>query len=352
MTTCPSPADGASLVVNAVEDAHRALVANPSTPLPPPCVLVAFARINAPTPDSVNAHAIDLAAELTRRGGTQRELHESEVLLYSHAHRFADVSKSYDALVAVEPQPPIDVARLAIAAAHQRGDTATLIRLLTKNAPRADAPPILRSELNVLQQVGALRTAINEARGLVRQNPKYVAGYPSLVGNFGTLGAADSVVSYIRRALAQGATRASLTAGVDPFVNTTLRHAALYGSSYGWESQIATAQRVDSALTTPSTKFLIASLIVQSAEAQIGEVGAQVTGTSFGPTVLGAATSAPSMRAAGCRRVAPLLASLTLAERKLREGGDRYSGGGASQVGTALGAETARLTDLQAVCSK
>ncbi len=216
MQTCPSAADGPSIVVGAVEDAHRAFVANPSTPLPPPCVLVAFAHVPVAVPDTINAHAIALAAELARRGGTQRELHESEVLLYSRAHRYAEVSRAYDALAATDPQPSIELARAAIVAARQRADTATLLRILTRTTARSDAPAILRSELNVLRQVAALHSAIAEARGLVRQNPKYVAGYPSLVGNFGTLGMADSVVTYIRRALANGATRASLTSTVDP----------------------------------------------------------------------------------------------------------------------------------------
>ena len=195
--------------------------------------------------------------------------------------------------------------------------------------------------------------AIAEARGLVRQNPKYVAGYPSLVGNFGTLGMADSAVTYIRRALANGATRASLTNAVDPLVNPMLRHAALYGSAYGWEAPIAAASRVDTTLSTSSTKFLVASLIVQAADPQITEIDAAVNGTSFGPRMLGAApTSSPGSRAAGCRRVAPLVASLTLAETRMREGGDRYSGGGASQVAAAISVERSRLTALQDVCAK
>lgn len=358
MQTCPSASDGPSIVVNAVEDAHRALVINPSTPLPPPCVLSAFARLTTPLPDSLEAHAIGVATELARRGGNQRDLHESEVLLYSRAHRYADVSRAYDALVAMDPQPSMDVARMAIVAAHQRGDTAALVRLLTRNASRADAPAVMRAELNVQRQLATLRDAIAEARGLVRQNPKYLAAYPSLIGNFGTLGVPDSVVAYIRRALAQGATRASLTASVDPLVNTMLRQAALYGgaqgSAYGWDGSVAAASRVDSALATPSTKFLIASLIVQSVDPQVTEIGALVTGTSFGVRSVGGASASvgSSDRAGGCARIATALASLARAEARMREGGDRYSGGGSAQVAGAISAERSRLTAFQDVCGR
>ena len=354
MTTCPSSSDGPSILVNAVEDAHRALALNPSTPLPPPCVLTAFARLTGPVPDSVEAHAIALASTLASRGGNPRDLHESEVLLYARAHRYAQVLTAYNAIGAGAPLPPIDVARAAIVAAHERADTAALVRLLTRHAARADAPPTLRAELNILRQVGALRSAINEARGLVRQNPKYLAGYPSLVGNFGTLGEPDSVVAYLRRAISQGAPRASLTSAVDPLVNTMLRHAALYGSAYGWEPRIAAATRVDAVIGSPSTKFLIASLIAQMADPQVGEIGALVAGTSYAPRAIGGAgaSGASNDRSAGCGRIAPLLASITVAETRMKEGGARYSGGGAGQVSAALAGERQRLSDLQDVCTR
>jgi hypothetical protein len=132
-----------------------------------------------------------------------------------------------------------------------------------------------------------------------------------------------------------------------------LRHAALYGSAYGWESRIAAASRVDSIAGSPSTKFLVASLIAQMADPQVGEIGAQVAGTSFGPRALGgAANAASSDRATGCRRIAPLLASLSVAEARMKEGGARYSGGGAAQVSAAVAGERQRLSDLQDVCAR
>lgn len=315
-------------------------------------MLSAFGRLTTPVPDSIDTHAIGLAAEIARRGGNS-DIHESEVLLYSRAHRYADVSRAYDALAAANPQPPIDVVRMAIVAAHQRGDSAALLRLLTRTASRPDAPPVLRAELNVQRQGASLYSAIAEARGLVRQNPKYLAAYPSLIGNFGTLGASDSVVAYLRRALAQGASRASLTTSVDPLVNTMLRRAAIYGSAYGWDAQIAAASRVDAELTTPSTKFLVASLVVQSVDPQVTEISGLVNGSSFGARSLGGVSAgASSDRAAGCARIAPALASLTRAEARMREGGDRYSGGGAAQVAGAISAERSRLTAFQDVCAR
>ena len=354
MQTCPDPADGPSIVVNAVDEAHRALVANPATPLPPVCVLSAFARIATPVPDSLNGDALAITGELRRRGGSdQRELLATEIGLYARMRRYADVVRAYDQLAALGSQPAIEVSRLAIAAAHQRADTATLVRILARTASQPGGGSSIAAELNVLRQIGALRSAINEARGLVRQNPKYVAGYPSLVGNFGTLGAADSVAAYVRRALAQGVARATLSVPVETFVTTTLRHAALYGSTYGWEGQIAAATRVDSALSTPSTKFLLASLIVQSTEPAIAEISSRVTG-ALSPQAANAAAKpqAEQRRAAACQRIAPLSQLLNTAQSHLRGGGDRYAGGGVSQLNAGIAAAQSTLETLQAQCAR
>ncbi|MEO7083495.1 MAG: hypothetical protein ABI442_01760 [Gemmatimonadaceae bacterium] len=344
--TCPDAADGASIIVQAIEDGHRAMAVNPTGPVPPACLITAFAKI-AVVADTLNDHALGIAAELDRRGATPREVLPAEIALLSRARRYADLSRAYQRLVAVEPQPPTDVVRLAVVAAHQRGDTATLLRLLTVAEARPDAPPAFRAERNVVQQTGALYAAIAEARGLVRQNPRNLTTYPSLVGNFGTLGNADSVVAYIGRAVRQGVARASLAPVVDPFVNTMLRHAALYGDAIGWDARLASATRVDSALSTPSTKFLLASLLVHAAEPQIADLGPMIEG---GPVSPGARPAWMQQRASACRRIPSLVASVDGAAVRLREGGDRYAGGGVQTVTRGIETERARLDVLSAEC--
>ncbi|HEX3867204.1 MAG TPA: hypothetical protein VHV78_10635 [Gemmatimonadaceae bacterium] len=352
--TCPDASDGPSIVVQAVEDARHAMAANPSGPVPPVCLVTAFARIPVIVPDSIIDHTLGIAAELDRRGAAPRELLMSEITLLSRARRYPDVTRAYRRLVAIDPQPPMDVGRLALAAAFHDGDTTALLHLLAAAASRPDASPPIRTEHTVLQQTGALRSAIAEARGFIRQNPKYPSAYPSLVGNFGTLGITDSVVAYIGRGLKQGATRTSLMPALDPFVNTMLRHASLYGSSYGWDAQIAAAVRVDSALTMPSTKFLVAALIIQASEPQIAELGASIEGSSLGAAMPGAAATSEAVqqRASACRRIPAVASSLDVASTRLRDGGDRYSGGGVQQLGGALSSARDRLTALQAVCAR
>jgi hypothetical protein len=350
MLTCPDPTVGPSIVINAIEDAHRALSANPSTPLPPPCVLTAFGNIARPLPDSINEHALAIASALSSRGGDRRELLASEVVLFARARRDADVSRVYDQLLALNPQPSLEVSRLAMGAARQRGDTAALIRALTKAVANPAATPAYGTELNVLRQVGALKSAIDQGRGFIRQNPRYVAAYPSLVSNFGTLAMTDSVVSYVRRALAQNTPRTQVSASLDPYVSAMLRHANLYGTRTNWDAAIAAATRVDSALSTSSTNFLVAALIVHSAAARIAEISAFVSGDSWTPE------ASPDERArnrvAGCQRIPSVMASLNAAEQRMRNGGDRFQAGGVSQTNAGLATAKERIAGLQEVCAR
>jgi hypothetical protein len=301
-------------------------------------------------PDSLDAHALALVAESRRRGASERELLAAEVGLFARERRYAEVIRTYDRLVTIDPQPAVDVSRLALAAARQKPDTAALIRILTKAATHPEAGPLPAGELKVLRAVGPLWAAINEAKGLVRQSPKNVTPYPSLVGNFGTLGLPDSVATYLRRALAVNAPRASLSQPLDLLVTTMLRHATLYGSANRWNASIAGASRVDSALSTPSTKFLVAALIVYSAQPEIASISSSVEGSPLLSRAAG--QSKTQERADACQRLAPLETRLSLAESRMTAGGSAYAGGGAAQVGSAITAVRNRIVSLEEQCGR
>jgi hypothetical protein len=113
------------------------------------------------------------------------------------------------------------------------------------------------------------------------------------VANFGTLGQADSVIMYVRRGLSQGAARASLTPSVESLVSAMLRHASLYAATFEWDAAIARAARVDSALSSPATKYLIASLRVQAAGPRIAGADGLVNGTLWWPPERAGASTAP-----------------------------------------------------------
>ena len=341
--TCPDPTDGPSIVANDISEAYRAWTSSPSTQLPPACVFTALARVRNNVTDSTIGRALTLVAELRRRGSEPRDLLAGEVVLLARGRRFAEVVRAYERLTAVDSQPSSEVLHATMAAARQRGDTALLVRILSRATARPDASAAMRTEYNVIRQANQLWAAINEARGLVRQNPRYFAAYPSLVGNFGTLGLADSVIATSRRAFAAGAARNTILPSLETLVGATLRHATLYGSTYGWDPVIATAMRVDSAFSTPSTKFMTVAMIVYAAEARSTEIGAMVSAPATDPATA-------QQRATGCGRIPSVSSSLDLAERRLREGGDQYAGAG--QVRSGLSAARQRLTSLSDICSR
>jgi len=94
----------------------------------------------------------------------------------------------------------------------------------------------------------------------------------------------------------------------------------------------------------------VAALIAQSAEPILAEISAQVSATSWLPQAMG--TAAASNRTAGCQKIPALSASLSVAERRMRDGGDRYAGGGVSQVNAALTSAKERLAGFEELCAK
>ncbi len=126
-------------------------------------------------PDSLVDHALALAADAHRAGPDRPELLSAEIMLFARARRYPEVSRSYDRLVATDSAPSLELSRLAIAAAHHAADTVTLLRVLTKTAANPAAGPSITMEANILRQVARLWMAINDGKGMVRQNPKYVA---------------------------------------------------------------------------------------------------------------------------------------------------------------------------------
>ena len=335
--TCPDSSDGASIIVDAIESAHRALVASPSTPLPPACVVVAFAQIETPVADSTSEHGLSIATELGKRGPATAELIASEVTLLSRLDRHADVVRAYDRLIVVDAAPSMNVVRLALGAAHKRADTATLLRVISKAAARRDAPMAVRMEHDVLRSIGRLWTAVNQAQGFIRQNPRNATMYPSIVANFGTLALPDSVAAYARQGIAQGVTRAALTPSIESFVGTMQRHASLYGSTYDWDRAIVGVARVDSAFTTPSTKFLVASFLVQSAGPAVAVAGVDV--------------KADAGRADACRRLTRAASMLDVAETQLRSGGDRHTPSAVSSLRGAMTATRGRIEASRGPCA-
>jgi hypothetical protein len=352
-TTCPSPTDGPSIVVSAVEESYRAFRANPTGAIPPACVLTAFAKLNTSLPDSMVGHAVSLAEEATRREPKAMERLTTETVLLARAARHGDALRAYNRVVAEDSaRVTPELHRIGIRAAHRVADTASLLRALTRASRDPGASPSFNMEQRIITSVRALLTAIESGRGLLRQNPNYVAAFPSLIINFGQLGNSDSVMAYARRALAARAEPTSITGAMDAIVATMLRHATLYGPVESWETLVRKGMRVDSTLSTPSTKLLVSALITYAADAQVAEIAALVGGKVVGPMVGDAESRARAAadRDVGCRRIPSLKALLDVAEARLRDGGSRYPGPTVPAIVTGLSQARNSIVDLQLQC--
>jgi hypothetical protein len=336
--TCPAPDDGPTIVVEAIESAHRAIAANPATMPPPVCLVAAVAQLQTPIADSTREHALSVAAAIGRRGNAQAELLVSEMMLLSGLERHADVSRTYDRLLAVDSAPSFEIVRIALGAAHARADTATLARIVAKTASRSGAPAAFRTESDVLRNVGRLWTAVNQAGDILRQYPRTVNQYPSIVANFATLALPDSVAAYARRGVANGATRAALMSSIESFASTMQRHAWLYGSAYNWDRALTGAMRVDSALSIPSTKFLMASFAVQSVSPAVADASGDVDSNDA------------ARRATACQALTRASSTLEAADAHLRAAGNRPTADAVNSLDAALRATRNRVTELRARC--
>ncbi|HKS07203.1 MAG TPA: hypothetical protein VJR92_12920 [Gemmatimonadaceae bacterium] len=335
--TCPDSSDGPSIVVDAVETAHRAIAANPATTPPPVCLVAAVAQLQT-VADSTREHTLAVAAAIGRRGTAPAELLASEMILLSGLERYDDVSRTYERLVAVDSAPAFDVVRVALGAAHVRADTVALTRIITKTATRSGAPPAFRTEGEVLRNVGRLWTAVNQAGSILRQYPSTVNQYPAIVANFATLALPDSVALYARRGLANGATRTTLTPSIESFVSTMQRQAFLYGSGYKWEQALAGVTRVDSAMSIPSTKFLMASFTVQFVAPMVSEAGGDV------------GSKDAARHTAACQTMTRASSTLDAADANLRAAGNRPTADAVSSLGAALRATRAQIATASARC--
>jgi hypothetical protein len=340
-------------VVGAVEESYRAWRANPTGAIPPGCILTAFAKVTAPLPDSTVGHAISLAEEATRREPKALERLSTETILLARAARHSDALRAYNRAVAEDStRVAMELHRIGIKAAHRVADTASLLRALTRAARDPGASTSFSTERQIITRVPGLLDAIVTGRGFLRQNPNYVAAFPSIIINFGQLGNADSVMLYVRRALAARAEPTAIAPGMDAIVATVLRHATLYGPVDGWDNLVKKGMRIDSTLSTPSTKLMMAALITYAADAQVADIDALVSGKVAAPMATDAESRARAAadRATGCSRIPSVKASLDVAEAKLRDGGSRYPGPTVPAIVAGLSQARNSIVDLQLKC--
>jgi hypothetical protein len=257
-----------------VEVAYRAFQRDSSHALPAPCLLSALAARRAtalPTvvtgalemvrsfPDSTYAHALALTEALLSGGSGEIDLLDTKVSLLARLRRYADVGPTFDLLVARDSaRGTLAAYKMAISSARRAADTASMLRYVAAAATKFPADAQLAAEYNVLRQMGRMRSLIDSLHRAMRADPSLTLGYASLASIYGNLRQPDSTLAYIRRGLAHGVPRQTMADALRSLIGALLREAQISDGPDTWEQTTPVALDIDSVLSTPESKYLVA----------------------------------------------------------------------------------------------
>lgn len=328
---CPDSLTTARMIDYGVGGAHAAWTANPRAPLPPDCVFEAIARNPLVHSDSAIVQALDLSAEALRRSPENPLVLKARITLLSRAGRYADVAGAVDELFFVRPSmlSPAEY-RLAIAAAMRLHDTVAIVNRLANAATRFPRMELFAREYDVWRQLPRLRAVIDTVRRRMAAEPSLTEGYSILASVYGNLDMPDSALANARRALKRGVPPAVVGPALESLIGVRMRRAQLLGSVELWQRTLTVATSIDSVLSTPASKYLVAlalSEIVADGTRLAQEIHFGLeTGRpeGFGRVEIRDSGTAV-LHVMTCERLAELQVMITTANAKLAAGGRRFS---------------------------
>ena len=97
----------------------------------------------------------------------------------------------------------------------------------------------------------------------MKADRKWTGGYATLASIYGELEEPDSVLFYIRRGRAAGASRQELATSMRSLIGGLIRYAEIQEASDAWEKSLPIAFDVDSLLSEPESRYLVALSIAR-----------------------------------------------------------------------------------------
>ena len=114
----------------------------------------------------------------------------------------------------------------------------------------------------------------------MRDDKTLTLGYANLVSIYGNLDMADSALAYTRIALKSGVARSVVATSLESLIGVTLRHAQFMDAPDIWERTLPRAEKIDSALSTPASKYLLALTIGKILEEETRIAGEVLSGNN------------------------------------------------------------------------
>jgi hypothetical protein len=307
--------------------------------------------------DSVILKSLDLSEEALRRSPENAEILSARVVLLSRARRYADVPGTMDELFMVRPSAITEeMHRITIGAVMQLNDTAAIKSRLANAAARFGSSPTFAPEYDVWRQIPRLRLLIDTVHRIMKKDPTLVAGFVNLSSVYGNLDRPDSAIHYAKRALAAGLGRDVVGKGLESLIGIKLRRAQLLGTPEAWSATLPVALRIDSTLSTPASKYLVARALseIVADETRLAQYisssldSGDPAGYARISTAVGGNTYARVMT---CGHVAELGEMIATSRAKLDAGGDRFAPATIPRLRGGLDAMEKSLAQLKPRCT-
>lgn len=329
---CPDSLTTPRMVDAALSTAYGLWQHSPQGPIPPACVYESIAAAPLAHVDSAIVQAIELSAEALRRSPYDAVVLKSRVVLLSRARRYKEVLPAVDELFFVKPSAMSeDIHRIAVGAALRMRDTVAVVNRLANAAARFPRASLLAPEYEIWRQFPRLRALVDTVHRALKKDPTLVVGYVNLSSIYGNLDQPDSAIAYAKIALRRGVTRPVVGTALESLIGVRLRRAQMLASPEVWEATLPVAYAVDSTLSTPASRYLIAlalsEIVAEDARLAQGIFFGLETGAPRGYARVEITTGqeTPTLRVINCDRIAQLEGMIRTARAKLDAGGDQFA---------------------------
>lgn len=354
---CQDSVTPARLIDYELGRAHAAWRQNPQAPIPPLCVYEAIARAPVAHSDLAVAAALDLGAEALRRSPGDAMLLKARIVLLYRAQRYAEVAPTMDELFFNGGSAHVteEAHRVTVAAAMQLRDTAAITNRLANAAERYPRSHLFAPEYEIWRQFKRLNALVDSVHLRMKQDPRVVGGYASLASIFGNLDRPDSAIAYTKLALKHGVSRPLIEPALGSLIGLRLRRAQILASPAVWRATLPVALAADSALSTPSSKYLVAITLLEivADQARLAQAinYSLGTGEPGGPGRISLTPGqAPTLQVLTCERLAELNRMIQQARANLDAGGDKFAVQTIPALRSGLAGMTATLGQLKPRC--
>jgi hypothetical protein len=354
---CPDSTMLTRSIGQEISTAYTAWRANPRSRPLEPCWFTAVARAPYAHSDSVVLEALELSGEALRQLPENPEVLFARLVLLSRVGHYAEVPPTMDALfIARTSATTEETHRLTVAAVMQLHDTAAITNRLANAAARFPRSMTLAPEYDVWRQIPRLRALIDTVHRIIKKDPTLTAGLVNLSSIYGNLDQPDSAIAYAGRALRAGVDRGAVAKALESLIGVRMRRAKILDSPELWAATLPVARAVDSALTTPASKYLIALSLAEivKSEARMAQyIGYGIeSGAAEGFTLpVTTASGETHLRVMTCARLAELEGMIVAARSTLAAGGDRFAVATVPALRAGLNAMTATLARLKPGCT-